>query len=94
VQCCCDSGEPPPATPEQIPAPAEDLIIGIAAAADHLCYDKRDSFRRARTRHPIPGETRTTDGRPAWTPTALQTWRADTATAREPGKHGPTKARD
>ena len=48
----------------------DDLIIGIAAAAEYLGYDKPDSFRRARTRHPIPGETRTTDGRPAWTPSS------------------------
>ena len=52
------------------------LITGIAAAAGYLGYDKPDSFRRARTRHPIPGETRTPDGRPAWTPAALRTWRA------------------
>ena len=48
------------------------LITGIAAAAGYLGYDKPDSFRRARTRHPIPGETRTRDGRPAWTPAALR----------------------
>ena len=52
------------------PAPArptapEDLIVGIADAARFLGYDKPDSFRRARTRDPIPGETRTPDGRPA-----------------------------
>lgn len=66
-----------------------DLVIGIAAAASYLGYDKHDSFRRARTRHPIPGEIRTADGRPAWTPAAIQAWRANqgiTATAREPSK--------
>jgi hypothetical protein len=52
----------------------ERLIIGIADAARFLGYDKPDSFRRARTRHPIPGETRTPDGRPAWTPHALRNW--------------------
>ena len=52
------------------------LITGIAAAAGYLGYDKPDSFRRARTRHPIPGETRTPDGRPAWTPAALRAWYA------------------
>jgi hypothetical protein len=53
----------------------EDLITGIAAA-DYLGYGKPDSFRRARTRHPIPGETRTPDGRPAWTLAALRDWHA------------------
>ena len=68
----------------------DDLITGIAAAAGYLGYDKPDSFRRARTRHPIPGETRTSDGRPAWTPAALRTWYAQRpiadshATHREP----------
>jgi hypothetical protein len=52
------------------------LITGISAAAGYLGYDKPDSFRRARTRHPIPGETRTPDGRPAWTPATLRTWYA------------------
>jgi hypothetical protein len=66
--------------------PADDLVVGIAAAAAFLGYDKPDSFRRARTRHPIPGETRASDGRPAWTPAALQAWRVGSpATAREPG---------
>jgi hypothetical protein len=39
-------------------------------------YGKADSFRRARTRHPIPGETRTSGGRPAWTARALLSWRS------------------
>ena len=51
-----------------------DLSTGIAAAAGYLGYDKPDSFRRARSRHPIPGETRTEDGRPAWPPATLRTW--------------------
>ena len=59
----------------------DDLITGIAAAAGYLGYGKPDSFRRARTRHPIPGETRTSDGRPAWTPAALRAWHAQ----RNPG---------
>ena len=42
--------------------------------AGYLGYDKPDSFRRARTRHPIPGESRTADGRPCWTPAALRNW--------------------
>ena len=54
--------------------PGDDLITGIAAAADYLGYDKPDSFRGARTRNPIPGETRTPDGRPAWNPRALLNW--------------------
>ena len=53
---------------DQITGGGETLITGIAAAAEYLGYDKPDSFRRARTRHPIPGETRTGDGRPAWNP--------------------------
>jgi hypothetical protein len=44
--------------------PSEEMIIGIVAAARYLGYDKPDSFRRARTRHPIPGEGKTDDGRP------------------------------
>jgi hypothetical protein len=62
---------------------ADGLITGIAAAAGYLAYDKPDSFRRARTRHPIPGETRTSDGRPAWTPAAPRDWHAQ----RNPGNH-------
>jgi hypothetical protein len=68
--------------------PAEDLVIGIAAAATFLGFDKADSFRRARTRHPILGETRTSDGRPAWTPATLRAWRTipgSPAAAHEPG---------
>jgi hypothetical protein len=57
-----------------VPAGEADLIVGIADAARFLGYDKPDSFRRART--PIPGETRTPDGRPAWTPRALRNWHA------------------
>jgi hypothetical protein len=63
----------------------EGLVVGIAAAATYLGYDKPDSFRRARTRHPIPGEIRSSDGRPSWSPAALRTWRAkpgDPAAAR------------
>ena len=39
--------------------PANELIVGIADAASYLGYDKPDSFRRARTRNPIPGERKT-----------------------------------
>ncbi|HVT69960.1 MAG TPA: hypothetical protein VHF26_19570, partial [Trebonia sp.] len=75
---------PPPAqTPPGVPPPdttagpaTGGLVVGIADAAGYLGYDKPDSFRRARTRHPIPGETRTSDGRPAWTPAALRDWHA------------------
>ena len=55
---------------------AEEIIVGIAAAARYLGYDKPDSFRRARTRHPIPGEGKTEDGRPCWTPGALRSWQS------------------
>ena len=54
----------------------DDLIVGIEDAAGFLGYGKADSFRRARTRHPIPGETRTSGGRPAWTARALLSWRS------------------
>ena len=67
----------------------DSLITGIADAAGYLGYDKPDSFRRARTRHPIAGETRTSDGRPAWTPAALRAWHVQrgghSTTGREPG---------
>jgi hypothetical protein len=65
--------------------------VGIAAAARYLGYAKPDSFRRARTRHPISGETRTGDGRPCWTPSALRSWQSkrkiagNRADSREPG---------
>jgi hypothetical protein len=57
-------------------ADAEEIIVGIAAAARYLGYRKPDSFRRARTRHPIPGEGKTGDGRPCWTPHALRSWQS------------------
>jgi hypothetical protein len=58
------------ARPTRIRSPGDgvpDMITGIAAAAEYPGYGEPDSFRRARTRNPIPGETRTPDGRPAWT---------------------------
>jgi len=57
-------------------APAGEMIIGIAAAARYLGYSKADSFRRARTRRPIPGEGTTGDGRPCWTPGTLRSWQS------------------
>ena len=63
-------------TGDTIVAPAEEMIIGIAAAARYLDYRKPDSFRRARTRRPIPGESKTDDGRPCWTPQALRSWQS------------------
>jgi hypothetical protein len=71
-----DTAAAPAATAEQVTeSDREELVIGIAAAASYLGYVKPDSFRRARTRHPIPGETRTGDGRPAWPADSLQAWR-------------------
>jgi len=58
------------------PAGGGELITGIAHAASYLGYDKPDSFRRARTRHPIPGEGKTSDGRPCWTPQVLRSWQS------------------
>jgi hypothetical protein len=52
----------------------EPQIVGMAAAARFLGYEKQDSFKRARARNPIPGETRTEDGRPAWSASALRSW--------------------
>jgi hypothetical protein len=63
-------------TNDGVAAYGEPLIIGIADAASYLGYDKPDSFRRARTRHPIPGESKTDDGRPCWTPAALRSWQS------------------
>ncbi len=57
-------------------ASVADVIVGIAAAASYLGYDKPDSFRRARTRHPIPGEYKMSDGRPCWSPAALRSWQS------------------
>jgi hypothetical protein len=71
-----DTAAAPAATAGQVTeSEREELVIGVAAAATYLGYDKPDSFRRARTRHPIPGETRTGDGRPAWPADSLQAWR-------------------
>ena len=58
------------------PSAGDGLIVGIAAAASYLGYDKPDSFRRARTRNPVPGEGKTPDGRPCWTPQALRSWQS------------------
>jgi hypothetical protein len=60
------------------PAPHDDgdWIVGITAAADYLGYDKPDSFRCARTRHPIPGEHKTPVGRPCWPAHALRSWQS------------------
>jgi hypothetical protein len=62
--------------PTATPVPGDGLIIGVADAASYLGYDKPESFRRARTRNPIPGEGRTGDGRPCWTPAALRSWQS------------------
>jgi hypothetical protein len=55
---------PPPAaaadTVTTAPA-ADEVIVRIAAAARYLGCTKPDSFRCARTRHLIPGETKTDD---------------------------------
>jgi hypothetical protein len=58
------------------PAAGDGLIIGIADAASYLGYDIPESFRRARTRNPIPGEGKMPDGRPCWTPQALRSWQS------------------
>ena len=92
------SGVPPwDTTAAQSGAPADPvtadggdgLITGIAAAAGYLGYDKPDSFRRARTRRPIPGETRTSDGRPAWAPAALRAWHAQRGPSSRPAGGDP-----
>jgi hypothetical protein len=57
-------------------AAREQMIIGLADAASYLGYDKPESFRRARTRNPIPGEGMTPDGRPCWTAQALRSWQS------------------
>jgi hypothetical protein len=81
----------PGTAPDPMPGPATgpgpDAIIGVPAAARLLGYDKPDSFRRARTRHPIPGEHRLPDGRPWWTPQALRNWQGSRKIAggRDPG---------
>lgn len=62
--------------PTASPAPGDGLIIGLADAASYLGYDKPESFRRARTRNPIPGEAKLPDGRPCWTPQVLASWQS------------------
>jgi hypothetical protein len=52
------------------------MIVGIAAAARYLGYSKPDSFRRARTRYPVPGQRKLPDGRPCWTPAVLRIWQS------------------
>jgi hypothetical protein len=64
-------------TPHDTSGPTEEtVIVGIAAAARYLGYDKPDSFRRARTRHPIPGERKLPNGQPYWTRAALRSWQS------------------
>jgi hypothetical protein len=69
-----DVPPPPAAAPPAEAGGDGEMITGIDAAARYLGYDKPDSFRRARTRNPIPEEARTSDGRPTWTPQALRSW--------------------
>jgi hypothetical protein len=85
-----DTAPGPDAGHEPDAGPGPDAVIGIPAAARLLGYDKPDSFRRARTRHPIPGEQRLPDGRPWWTPQALRNWHASRKISgnRQPGS-GP-----
>jgi hypothetical protein len=71
-----DAAPAPDAGPGPVPDPGPDAVIGIPAAARLLGYGKPESFRRARTRRPIPGEGRLPDGRPWWTPQALRNWHA------------------
>lgn len=49
-------------------------IVGLEAAAEWLEI-KPETFRKARQRRPIPGETRE-GNRPAWTEDELRSWRA------------------
>jgi hypothetical protein len=72
----CGHHRAAPSGPTATSAPREQLIIGIADAASYLGYDKPESFRRARTRNPIPGEGKTSDGRPCWTPASLRSWQS------------------
>ena len=58
------------------PTGETDVMVGIAAAARYLGYDNPDSFRRARTRQPIPDERKMPEGRPYWTPAALRSWQS------------------
>jgi hypothetical protein len=85
-----DTAPGPDAGHEPDAGPGPDAVIGIPAAARLLGYDKPESFRRARTRHPIPGEQRLPDGRPWWTPQALRNWHASRKISgnRQPGS-GP-----
>ncbi len=50
------------------------LIVGLAAGSAHLGMGEA-AFRKARQRRPVPGETTTPDGRPAWTADVLTAWR-------------------
>jgi hypothetical protein len=70
--------------------PAEEIIVGIAAGAAYLGYAKPDTFRRARTRHPIPGEGRASDGRPYWTPAALRSWHSRLKISGQRGDYPPS----
>lgn len=66
-------------------------LVGLADAAAHLGMTDF-AFRKARQRRPVEGETRTPDGRPAWTPEMLDRWRGRPAAAAgaEPGVPGGT----
>jgi hypothetical protein len=56
-------------------------VVGLAAAAGHLGMEI-EAFRKARSRRPVPGETVTADGRPAWPAAALTAWRESRPSAR------------
>lgn len=78
------------ATPaSDTPAGGEELIAGIAAAARYLGYDKPDSFRRARTRHPIPARARHPIAGPAGHRTPCE---AGSPSARSPATAPPPES--
>jgi hypothetical protein len=56
-------------------------LVGLGAAAAHLGMGA-EAFRKARQRHPVPGERTGPDGRtPAWPAAALTAWRESRSAA-------------
>jgi hypothetical protein len=61
-------------TSQDAGTPGTPLVVGLDAAAAFLEVNL-EAFRKARQRHPIPGEIRV-GNRPAWGESTLRAWRA------------------
>jgi hypothetical protein len=76
-----DAGSPP-----ENPGPEDgrgDVVVGRRDAANAVGIHP-DTFKKARARHPVPGEFQMADGRPAWPRDALMRWNDDRKNAGGP----------